>query len=96
MIKEVLIKIKGRVQGVGFRYWAINKAREIGGISGWVRNVEDGSVEVMMSGAEEVLDRMILACHKGPPLCRVDEVSFVVGRWSSFLPEIEKGVFKRV
>ena len=96
MEKEVYIKIKGRVQGIGFRWWAVKNAEEIGGISGWVRNVEDGSVEIRMLGEEDRLDRMLLACHKGPPLSRVDSVSFVVGRWSSFLPEIEKGVFKRV
>ncbi len=96
MIKEVYIKIHGRVQGIGFRWWAVKTASEIGGISGWVRNVEDGSVEIMMSGEEDKTDRMLLACHKGPALGRVDRVEFVVGRWSSFLPPIEKGVFKRV
>lgn len=95
MEKEVYIKIKGRVQGIGFRWWAVKTAEEIGGISGWVRNVEDGSVEIMMSGEEDKLDQMLLACHKGPPLSRVDNVSFIVGRWSSFLPEVVKGVFKR-
>ena len=96
MIKEVYIKIRGRVQGIGFRWWAVKNAQEIGGISGLVRNVEDGSVEIMMSGEEDKLDKMLLACHKGPPLSRVDRVEFVVGRWSGFLPPIEEGVFKRV
>ena len=71
-------------------------AQEIGGISGWVRNVKDGRVEIMMSGEEDKLDKMLLACHNGPPLSRVDRVEFVVGRWSGFLPPIEEGVFKRV
>ncbi len=96
MKKEVLIKIKGRVQGIGFRYWAIKKANEIGDISGWVHNEADGSVEIMMRGEEDNIDKMILACQKGPMLARVDSVEFVVGRISSFLPEIEEGVFKRV
>lgn len=94
-MKEVYIKIKGRVQGIGFRYWAINKAKEIGGISGWVHNAADGSVEILMSGEEEAIDDMILACHQGPLLARVDSVEFIVGRRSSFLPPIEEGVFKR-
>lgn len=94
-MKEVYIKIKGRVQGIGFRYWAINKAREIGGISGWVHNAADGSVEILMRGEEKDIDEMILACHQGPSLARVDSVEFVVGRLSSFLPPIEDGVFKR-
>ncbi len=96
MQKEVYLKIKGRVQGIGFRWWAVKTAGEIGDVSGWVRNVEDGSVEIMMSAEEDKIDKMVLACHKGPPLARVDKVEFVVGRWSTFLPPIEIGVFKRV
>lgn len=95
-MKEVYIKIKGRVQGIGFRYWAVKKAEEIGGISGWVHNAADGSVEVMMSGDEAKIDEMIIACHKGPMLSRVDSVNFVVGQISSFLPPIVDGVFRRV
>lgn len=96
MEKEVFIKIQGRVQGIGFRWWAVKTAEEIGGISGWVHNAPDGSVEIRMSGAEENLDQMILACHRGPSLARVDKVSFPVGRISGFLPPIEPGRFKRV
>ena len=95
-MKEVYIKIKGRVQGIGFRYWAVKKASEIGGISGWVQNECDGSVEILMRGEEEAVDKMILACHTGPSLARVDSVNFVVGRLSGFLPPIADGVFKRV
>ena len=49
-----------------------------------------------MSGEEDNIDRMILACHAGPPLARVDSVNFIVGRRSGFLPPIVAGVFKRV
>ena len=79
MEKEVYLKIKGRVQGIGFRWWAVKTAEEIGGISGWVHNAADGSVEILMSGEEDNIDRMILACHAGPPLARVDSVNFIVG-----------------
>ena len=95
MEKEVFIKIQGRVQGVGFRRWAVAQAEEIGGISGWIHNEYDGSVQIMMRGEEEKIDKMILACQKGSPFSRVDRVSFIIGRWSSFFPEIEEGVFKR-
>jgi len=44
----------------------------------------------------ENIDKMLLACHSGPPLARVDRVSFVVGRRSGFLPPIVPGVFKRI
>ncbi|MBR1649018.1 MAG: acylphosphatase [Alphaproteobacteria bacterium] len=95
-MKEVYIKIKGRVQGIGFRRFAVNEAQRIGGISGWVHNEADGSVTVLMSGEEEKIDEMILCCRKGPLLARVDSLEFVVGRRSSFLPPIEEGVFHRV
>lgn len=95
MDKEVFIKIEGRVQGIGFRRWAVDKAQEIGGISGWVHNETDGSVEIMMKGTPENIDKMILACHEGPSFARVDRVSFIIGRWSGFLPPITDGVFKR-
>ena len=95
-MKEVYIRIKGRVQGIGFRYWTVHKAKEIGEISGWVHNAADGSVEILMRGPEEQIEAMLLACHKGPMLARVDSVEFIVGRRSSFLPDIENGVFKRV
>lgn len=94
-MKDVYIKIKGRVQGIGFRYWAVQTARELK-LSGWVRNEADGSVEILMSGEEEQVDEMILACHRGPLLARVDSVNFIVGRRSGFLPPIEAGVFKRI
>lgn len=94
-MKEVYIKIKGRVQGIGFRWFAVHEAKRIGGISGWVRNEADGSVEILMNGEEDKIDEMLLACHKGPALSRVDSVEFIVGRRSSFLPPIENGVFRR-
>lgn len=96
MNKEVFIKIKGRVQGVGFRRWAIDKANEIGGISGWVHNEYDGSVQILMSGEENKIDQMIVACQKGSMFSRVDKVEFVIGRMSGFLPPIVEGVFKRL
>ena len=95
MQKEVYIKIEGRVQGIGFRWWAIRKAEEIGDISGWVRNAADGSVEILMRGEEENIEAMVLACHKGPSLARVDKVSFIVGRISCWLPPIVDGKFTR-
>lgn len=95
MIKEVYIKIEGRVQGIGFRYWAVKMAEKISGISGWVRNATDGSVEILMSGEGDKIDQMILACHQGPMLARVDHVKFITGRLNGFLPIIEDGKFIR-
>ena len=95
-MKDVVIRVKGRVQGVGFRRWAVSKAKEIGGISGWVHNDYDGSVLLRLKGNDDSLDKMMIACQKGPLFGRVDSWEFVVGRISSFLPEVEDGVFVRV
>ena len=92
-MKDVVIRVKGRVQGVGL---AVSKAKEIGGISGWVHNDYDGSVLLRLKGNDDSLDKMMIACQKGPLFGRVDSLEFVVGRISSFLPEVEDGVFVRV
>ena len=95
-MKEVTIRVKGRVQGVGYRRWAVEKAKEIGGISGWVHNDCDGSVMLRLRGEPNNIDLMVAACQKGSLWSRVDGVEFVVGRISSFLPPVEDGVFTRV
>lgn len=95
-MKEVYLKIRGRVQGVGFRRWAEKQARETGNISGWVRNAEDGSVEILMRGSEAEIESMIQACYKGPWLARVDNIEFKPGITNFFLPLIEDGVFERI
>jgi acylphosphatase len=65
--------ISGRVQGVGFRYFAErNAARE--GIHGWVRNLPDGRVEAAAEGEAEAIDRFEGRLRQGPPGARVDRV----------------------
>lgn len=96
MEKDVYLKIEGRVQGIGYRRWAIRKAMEIGEVSGWVRNVEDGTVEINMAGEEELINKMIQACYKGPMLARVDKIRFLSQPPSYFMPEIIKGVFIQI
>jgi acylphosphatase len=60
------LSIRGRVQGVGFRFYLERKARELG-ITGWVRNRHDGSVEAVVQGAPEAVQAMIAAARRGPP-----------------------------
>jgi acylphosphatase len=67
------LRIEGRVQGVFFRDWTVETARRLG-LSGWVRNRRDGSVEVLAIGDEAAVERLIAACHEGPPHARVDRV----------------------
>ena len=68
--KTVRVCISGRVQGVWFRAWTKNRAVELG-LSGWVRNRRDGTVEAIFSGPAPQVDEMIAACHAGPPAARV-------------------------
>lgn len=66
--------IKGRVQGVWFRGWAVQQAQAYG-IQGWVRNRIDKSVEAVFTGPSIKVNEMIARCQKGPPLARVDSVT---------------------
>lgn len=95
-MREVYIKIEGRVQGIGYRRWAVAKALEIGGISGWVRNEDDGSVEILMRGEDDLINSMIQACYEGPLFARVDKISFLPGVKNYFLPQITDGRFMRI
>jgi acylphosphatase len=65
--------ITGRVQGVGFRFYTQRKAHELG-ITGWVRNCRDGSVEGVIQGASEAVETMIAWARRGPPSAVVAEV----------------------
>jgi acylphosphatase len=67
------LRIKGQVQGVGFRDWANDEAAARG-LAGWVRNRSDGSVELMISGADDKVQDMLRACTQGPPLAIVHNI----------------------
>jgi len=65
--------IVGRVQGVGFRWFVLSHAQTLG-VRGWVRNTEDGSVEVVAAGAPSTLDALDARLNAGPPGSRIVEV----------------------
>ena len=67
------IRVTGRVQGVFFRQSAATRARELG-VSGWVRNRPDGSVEARLSGSSEAIEAMTEWLRRGPPDARVERV----------------------
>lgn len=67
------LAITGRVQGVGYRNYLQHKARQFG-VTGWVRNRLDGSVEAVVQGPSEAVDAVVERARRGPPLSRVDRV----------------------
>ncbi len=72
-VKRLRVVISGRVQGVWFRGWTVDEATARG-LSGWVRNRRDGTVEAVFEGAPEAVDAMVEACRSGPPAARVHDV----------------------
>ncbi len=70
----VRVVIRGRVQGVWFRAWTENVARDLC-LDGWVRNRSDGTVEAVFAGPHPAVDRMINNCREGPPAAVVESVS---------------------
>jgi acylphosphatase len=71
MVQHFLVK--GRVQGVGFRWFVQREAAEIG-LRGWVRNTEDGQVEVLAAGEPDQLKDLLAALGRGSRGSRVDAV----------------------
>ncbi len=83
-----LLRIRGLVQGVGYRNALHREATRLG-IKGWVRNRRDGSVEALVAGPAPALDGLIAWARRGPPAARVAEVS-----WEAVEPPTETG-FRR-
>jgi acylphosphatase len=70
---RVHLEIAGRVQGVYFRASTVAQAQRFG-VTGWVRNCPDGSVEVLAEGARESIEKLIEWCRRGPEGARVSRV----------------------
>ncbi len=66
--------VEGRVQGVSFRFYTVQFARNLE-VTGWVRNLPDGSVEVVAEGPREHLDGLLEYLHEGPPDAHVRRVT---------------------
>jgi acylphosphatase len=71
--RTVQVRITGQVQGVGYRAWTEQAARQRG-LSGWVRNRRDGSVEAVISGSDAAVTEMLGYLWQGPPASRVERV----------------------
>ena len=66
--------VKGKVQGVGFREYTYQAARKIRGLYGWVRNLDNGDVEILVQGPQAKVHDFVKWCHKGPERARIDMV----------------------
>ncbi|WP_316977210.1 acylphosphatase [Shumkonia mesophila] len=71
--KTVHAIIRGRVQGVWYRSWTVQEATRRG-LSGWVRNRADGTVEALFSGPAGQVEDMLATCREGPPAAWVDNI----------------------
>ena len=65
--------IHGRVQGVFYRGWAVETARDLG-LAGWVRNRRDGTVEALVQGDEAAVARFVERAQQGPPSAHVEDI----------------------
>lgn len=85
-MKRLTATVRGRVQGVSFRYYVRERARQLN-LSGWVRNERDGSVTVVAEGPEDQLNKLLSFVHRGPTGARVDDVDI----WWSEAAERSQG-----
>ena len=83
----------GRVQGVGFRAWTRKQAQELH-LSGWVRNRQNGCVEIYATGEKEAVEKLQRRCLSGPLWSRPDRLE-AVNMPNAFLPVVENGVFSQ-
>jgi acylphosphatase len=74
--RTVRVRIEGGVQGVGYRYWAERVAGQLG-LTGWVRNRRDGSVEALFAGPADDVAQMLERCKDGPRSAHVTAVEVV-------------------
>ncbi|WP_417067583.1 acylphosphatase [Niveibacterium terrae] len=75
-IQVQLWRIRGRVQGVGFRWYMVQQASLLG-LAGFVRNRRDGSVEALVAGEAEALGELLRWARRGPPTAQVTDIEIL-------------------
>ena len=83
--------VKGRVQGVFYRAFCVEIAKELG-LSGWVTNRSDGNVEILAQGQKSVLEKFIEKAQKGPENARVSEIEV---RYEALIKKLDGFAVKR-
>jgi acylphosphatase len=73
-VKAATVRVTGRVQGVSFRWYAVQEAERLG-VTGWVRNEPDGSVACHIEGGDDAVDAMVEWCRHGPSYASVRHVA---------------------
>ncbi|WP_319541901.1 acylphosphatase [uncultured Pseudodesulfovibrio sp.] len=84
-MRQFRATIHGKVQGVWFRAWTRDMARELG-VTGWVRNMKDGNVEALAHGNDELLKKFEQRLWEGPPLARVTKIDATWSETDEILP----------
>jgi acylphosphatase len=87
----VTILVSGRVQGVFYRASALEQAQSLN-LTGWVKNLADGSVEVVAEGPRHALEGLVEWCRRGPPAAEVEDVSL---RWGPHRAEFRTFLIAR-
>jgi acylphosphatase len=70
------LEIRGRVQGVGYRYFTQDMALKHG-VNGWVKNLGNGNVAALIEGEQNAVERLIACCHQGPPRATVEHIEII-------------------
>ena len=84
-MKRVHLFLSGRVQGVGYRFFAERLGKQLD-LTGWVRNLPDDRVELVAEGPEEVLHQLVERCRKGPGAAQVTDLQ---AEWSDATGELK-------
>ena len=86
-LETLLVTVRGKVQGVGYRFSTVRRAHMLG-VTGWVQNLENGTVEALVQGTPDQVDQMLEWMRRGPPAAAVTELTterrFLDKRYSRF------------